>query len=190
MTIPSADSYSGWKKGLYLTVKGVEFKMIPVEGLSSGFYLIGETEITESLFDRVMGNSSTSTSQYPENNLFYTEFISFISTLNSLTGLSFTLPTKEQWLYAAKGGKYSMGFTYSGSNNPDDVAWYSSNSGSLRHQVKLKSPNELGIYDMSGNVEEYVLKEKSSSYYYWYYMCRAFFSRIARSCMMSGAVPS
>ena len=146
--------------------------MIPVEGLSSGFYLIGETEITGALYNRVINSSSTSTSQYPAVGLYYSEFISFISNLNGLTGLNFNLPSKTQWEYAAKGGKYSMGFTYSGSDIPDDVAWYSSNSGGSSHIVKQKSPNELGIYDMSGNVAEFVLKERAASttYWYWYRM--------------------
>ena len=100
----------------------------------------------------------------------YSNFSSFISKLNELTGLSFNFPTRDQWYYAAKGGKHSLGFKYSGSDNPGDVAWYSSNCTSIQN-VKQKSPNELGIYDMSGNVYEMVLKysgkKESTTYYYW-----------------------
>ena len=170
MTIPTSDSYNSWRKGLYLKVKGIEFKMIPVAGHSTGFFLIGETELTEALYNRVTSSTSTSSSVYPRVNIYYDDVISFISSLNSLTGMNFDLPSKEQWEYAAKGGKYSVGFTYSGSSTASDVAWYSSNSGGSRHEVKQKNPNELGIYDMSGNVREYVKKFYKSSYYYWYYM--------------------
>ena len=168
MTIPTSDSYNSWRKGLYVKVKGIEFKMIPVAGHSSGFFLIGETELTEALYNRVTSSTSTSTSNFPKVSIYYSSAINFISTLNSLTGLNFDIPTKEQWEYAAKGGKYSLGFTYSGSNTASDVAWYSGNSGSYRHEVKQKNPNELGIYDMSGNVREFVKKYYKSSYYYWY----------------------
>lgn len=80
---------------------------------------------------------------------------SFITTLYSKTGLFFSLPTADQWEYAAKGGEKSQGFTYAGSNIADDVAWYSGNCTS-KQNVKTKAPNELGIYDMSGNVGEFV----------------------------------
>ena len=79
----------------------------------------------------------------------------FLSKLNSLTGQTFKLPTEAQWEYAARGGNRSRGYKYSGSNNIDDVAWYESNSGRHTHAVATKQPNELGIYDMSGNVWEW-----------------------------------
>lgn len=169
MTIPTEDSYTNWKKGLIIKVKGVEFKMIPVSGLSSGFYLIGETEVTRQLYCNVVGNSISSNYNKPMVSVSYSNCASFISKLNELTGLSFNFPSKEQWEYAAKGGKYSLGFKYSGSNNPSDVAWYKSNTSSVQ-DVKQKSPNELGIYDMSGNAFETVLKfsAKSGSTIYYY----------------------
>ena len=75
--------------------------------------------------------------------------------LNELTGKNFRLPTEAEWEYAARGGNGSQGYKYSGSNTISDVAWYNGNSGSETHNVKTKSPNELGIYDMSGNVFEW-----------------------------------
>ena len=80
---------------------------------------------------------------------------SFIQKIRNATSLNFSLPSAEQWKYAAKGGNKSQGYTYSGSNTPGDVAWYSGNCSS-KQNVKTKAPNELGIYDMSGNVGEFV----------------------------------
>ena len=77
--------------------------------------------------------------------------------------MNFSLPTADQWKYAAKGGNKSQNFTYSGSNTPGDVAWYSENT-STRQNVKTKAPNELGIYDMSGNVSEYTYLDSTSKY--------------------------
>lgn len=93
----------------------------------------------------------------------WNDMIEFIVKLNSLTGLNFRLPTEAEWEYAAKGGKYSRGYKYSGSNSLDAVAWHHDNDGKI-HAVGEKFPNELGIYDMSGNVSEW-----TSDKYTWDY---------------------
>ena len=169
MAIPSDKSHNNWKSGLYVTTSGVEFKMVPVAGHSSGFFMIGETEVTRELYYKITGTSSSSNLNHPISNVTYPNFASFITQLNYNTNLTFSLPTKDQWLYAAKGGNLSQGYIYSGSNNPGDVAWYEGNSQGAVHPVKQLAPNELGIYDMSGNVDEYTSTKYSTSYTYSYY---------------------
>jgi len=151
MAIPSDASHNNWRSGLYVKASGVEFKMIPVAGYTGGFFLIGETEVTEALYNSVYG--TTSSSALPKTNITRNEAKSAIEKINNETKLNFALPSAEQWLYAAKGGKNSQNYTYCGSNTPGDVAWYAANASS-KQKVKTKAPNELGIYDMSGNVAE------------------------------------
>lgn len=159
MAIPSESAHNNWRSGLYVKASGVEFKMIPVAGYSGGFFLIGETEATEALYNCINGSSSSST--YPVSSVSYSEVTSFIEKLNNSTKLNFSLPSSSQWKYAAKGGNKSQNYIYCGSNTPGDVAWYSANASSC-HQVKSKAPNELGIYDMSGNIGEFVTNNSSS----------------------------
>ena len=154
MAIPSENSHNKWRKGLYIKASGIEFKMVPVAGYSEGFFLMAETETTAALYYSVTG--SPSTSQLPvliRDFSYQSYFWGFISALNKESNLKFHLPTLAQWLYAAKGGNKSQGFTYAGSNNLNDVAWHSGNCSSVQ-EVKKKIPNELGLYDMSGNLEE------------------------------------
>lgn len=165
MAIPSESSHNNWRSGLYVKSSGVEFKMIPVAGYSGGFFLMAETETTEALYQSVKGISSTSQLPITDN---FSNYDSFIEKLNNETKLNFSLPTSSQWLYAAKGGNKSQNYTYSGSNTPGDVAWYAANC-SQKQKVKTKAPNELGIYDMSGNVAELVADRYVSNYNYSYF---------------------
>lgn len=135
--------------------------MIPVAGYSGGFFLMAETETTEALYKSV--NGTVSTSQLPIDEISYSVITSFIEKLNNETKLNFSLPSADQWKYAANGGNKSQNYTYAGSNTPGDVAWYSANCSS-KQKVKTKAPNELGIYDMSGNVGEFVSTMYSSEY--------------------------
>ena len=173
------------------TVKGVSFNMISVQGgtfmmgaetsNSSAYgdekpihtvtlnnYTIAETEVTQELWEAVMGSnpsSNTGDVQCPVEKVSWDDCQIFISKLNALTGEGFRLPTEAEWEYAARGGNMSNNYTYSGSNTIDDVAWYTSNTSYDTHSVKTKQPNELGIYDMSGNVSEWCSDWYSSTYY-------------------------
>ena len=123
-------------------------------------YYICATEVTQQLWRAVMGsNPSLNTGNVlcPVECVSWTECQEFISTLNEMTGKNFRMPTEAEWEYAARGGNKSMGYKYSGSNTVGDVAWYNSNAGGKSHQVATKLPNELGLYDMSGNVGEWCL---------------------------------
>ena len=124
--------------------------------LTSDYY-IGKYEVTQALWQAVMGNnpSNFKGDNLPVECVSWNDCQDFISKLNSITGKVFRLPTEAEWEFAARGGKNSRGYQYSGSNNLADVAWYKDNSGSKTHAVGSKQANELGIYDMAGNVCEW-----------------------------------
>ena len=120
-------------------------------------YYMGKYEVTQALWQTVMGNnpSNFKGDNLPVEKVSWDDCQEFISKLNRITGKTFRLPTEAEWEYAARGGNKSRGYQYSGSNNLLDVAWFRDNSGSKTHAVGTKQPNELGIYDMSGNVCEW-----------------------------------
>ena len=120
-------------------------------------YYIGKYEVTQALWQAVMGSnpSQIKGDNLPVETVDWNDCQGFISKLNAMTGKRFRLPTEAEWEYAARGGKKSRGYQYSGSNTLGDVAWYDGNSGFKTHAVGTKQPNELGIYDMAGNVLEW-----------------------------------
>ena len=163
------------------TVNGVSFVMVPVEGgtfkmgalntspdtstsckpqhsVTLSDYSIGQTEVTQELWVAVMGENPSlhkGNLQYPVEYVTWTKCQEFISKLNEMTGMHFRLPTEAEWEYAARGGKYSQDYKYAGSNTLAEVAWYNYNSDGQSHPVAQLKPNELNLYDMSGNVREW-----------------------------------
>ena len=170
----------GTNEVMTFEANGVSFTMIPVEGgtftmgatsemenpddnekpthqVTLSSYYIGETEVTQALWKAVMDSnpSGLEGDDLPVEYVSWNDCQTFIRKLNALTGKNFRLPTEAEWEFAARGGNQSRHTQYSGSSRIDDVAWNRGNSGDKMHPVKTKQPNELGIYDMSGNVWEW-----------------------------------
>ncbi len=176
----SSETAAATGKVKTFTVNGVSFNMVSVKGgkftmgatpeqgrlflsdakpthsVTLSSYSIGQTEVTQELWQAVMGGNPSrfKGDKQPVESVSYDDCKKFISKLNRLTGKKFRLPTEAEWEYAARGGKFSKGYKYSGSDNFDDVAWHAYAYNST-HTVATKNANELGIYDMSGNVYEW-----------------------------------
>ncbi|MGM9799616.1 MAG: formylglycine-generating enzyme family protein [Muribaculaceae bacterium] len=138
----------------------------PTHSVTLSGYYIGKYEVTQAQWKAVMGDNPSyfKGDNLPVENVSWDDCQEFISKLNQLTGKNFSLPTEAQWEYAARGGK-SGGPKYSGSYIIGDVAWYWDNADRKTHPVGKKSPNSLGIYDMSGNVLEWCSDWYDSNYY-------------------------
>lgn len=172
------------QENIVFTVNGVSFEMVYVEAGSfimgcsseqggdcesgespyhrvtiSSDYYIGKFEVTQELYEAVMGSNPSywKTFDRPVEMVSWNDAMEFCAELSRMTGRRFTLPTEAEWEYAARGGKKTTNAKYSGSSSVANVAWYEGNSGRITHLVGRLHPNELGIYDMSGNVFEWCL---------------------------------
>lgn len=175
----ASDSQPSGTKTSYV-VNGVPFSMVAVEGgtftigatpeqvnperdempahrVTLASFTIGETEVTQALWMAVMESNPSGFrgDSLPVEHVSWEDCQTFILQLNELTGEQFRLPTEAEWEYAARGGRLGKGCQYSGSDTLDNVAWYIDNSDGTTHPVATKQANELGLYDMSGNVLEW-----------------------------------
>lgn len=175
-------SLNNSSSSISIPVKGLKIEMVLVEGgtftmgahdnqlseasndeqpshkVTLSNYYIGKYEVTQKLWKAIMGKNPSidEGDNLPVECVNWNDCQTFITKLNKLTGKKFRLPTEAEWEFSARGGNNTKCFKYSGSDNIDDIAWYDGNSSKKLHQVGTKSPNELGLYDMTGNVSEFV----------------------------------
>jgi formylglycine-generating enzyme required for sulfatase activity len=139
----------------------------PVHQVTLSSFSIGKYEVTQEEWEAVMGSNPSffKGAKLPVEKVSWDDCQEFIRNLNALTGKRFRLPTEAEWEYAARGGNRNQGYKYAGGNTIGSVAWYTDNSGRETHHVGQKQSNELGLYDMAGNVWEWCQDCYDSSYY-------------------------
>lgn len=143
-------------------------KDVPHEVTLSSFYIC-KYEVTEALWTAVMGCNPSDHKlgdNYPVERVNWYDCQDFVEKLSELTGRHFRLPTEAEWEYAARGGKRSRGYRYSGSYALDEIGWHVGNAHYYKREVGTKKPNELGLYDMTGNVSEWCQDKLDIEYYH------------------------
>ena len=143
-------------------------KDVPHEVTLSSFYIC-KNEVTEALWTAVMGSNPSRHKlgdNYPVEQVNWYDCQDFVEKLSELTGRHFRLPTEAEWEYAARGGKRSRGYRYSGSYALDEIGWHVGNAHYYKREVGTKKPNELGLYDMTGNVSEWCQDKLDIEYYH------------------------
>ena len=141
---------------------------VPHKVTLSSFYIC-KYEVTEALWTAVMGSNPSDGKlgdNYPVENVNWYDCQDFVEKLSELTGRHFRLPTEAEWEYAARGGKRSRGYRYSGSYALDEIGWHVGNAHHYKREVGTKKPNELGLYDMTGNVSEWCQDKLDIEYYH------------------------
>ena len=140
----------------------------PAHRVQVAAFEMGQYEVTQELWKAVMGENTSwwqkGCARCPVSGVSWKDVQEFLEQLKTLTGERYRLPTEAEWEYAARGGRESLGYKYAGSDDVDSVGWYEANSGERRHPVGEKRANELGLYDMSGNTEEWVQDCWNESY--------------------------
>ena len=139
----------------------------PAHRVEVGSFEIGKYEVTQALWQAVMGGNPSyfkGCSECPVERVRWDDVQAFLQNLNALTGNRYRLPTESEWEYAARGGRQSRGYKYAGGNDVGSVGWYSDNSRGRTHPVGRKGANELGLHDMSGSVWEWVQDCWNGSY--------------------------
>jgi len=142
----------------------------PIHTVQVGDFMMGRYEVTQKEWRDVMGNDARvnyfpGCDSCPVERVSWHHVNEYLEKLSAMTGRHFRLPTEAEWEYAARGGRLSRHYKYSGSNDPDEVAWRDGNSDVMTHPVGRKKPNELGLYDMTGNVWELCSDWYSRDYY-------------------------
>ena len=141
---------------------------VPHKVTLSSFYIC-KYEVTEALWTAVMGSNPSKYplgDNYPVEQVNWYDSQDFVEKLSELTGRHFRLPSEAEWEYAARGGQRSRGYRYSGSYALDEIGWHVGNAHHYKREVGTKKPNELGLYDMTGNVSEWCQDKLDIEYYH------------------------